>query len=417
MESNPTNELAPLLALIGPVLSSTLPAEFELQLFEQVRLKTSLLLRRRRLREQRERQRRTRQYLRRRRAFLLSSLAAALSLLSATDTQTVVPNPKRRQNFWTMAQRFNDDEFKSQFHVSRSTFDHLLQLIGPAIKRKETTSVVPIEPGRRLAITLWWLARSGEYRGISGFFGVGVGTVCSIIRQVCTTIVERLLHRFVSLPSDQQLDETLQAFKDRCYPQCAGAIGVTHIPVTATRKNPEQYLNKNGWHSVILFTDVHAGCPGSSSSTTVLSSSSLSMKAVEIHLIGDVSFPLKPWLMKGYSSEEQLTSEQRRFSFTLSSGLSVVDAAFACLRGRWRCLLKKVDMDMAPKIITTCCILHNICEVQGDHFLPEWNTEVRPLDGSGRQPDMDPSVSESYGTAEAMRDTIQEVRVHVFGQS
>lgn len=29
------------------------------------------------------------------------------------------------------------------------------------------------------------------------------------------------------------------------------------------------------------FTDVHAGCPGSSSSTTVLSSSSLSMKAVE----------------------------------------------------------------------------------------------------------------------------------------
>lgn len=252
MESNPTNELAPLLALIGPVLSSTLPAEFELQLFEQVRLKTSLLLRRRRLREQRERQRRTRQYLRRRRAFLLSSLAAALSLLSATDTQTVVPNPKRRQNFWTMAQRFNDDEFKSQFHVSRSTFDHLLQLIGPAIKRKETTSVVPIEPGRRLAITLWWLARSGEYRGISGFFGVGVGTVCSIIRQVCTTIVERLLHRFVSLPSDQQLDETLQAFKDRCYPQCAGAIGVTHIPVTATRKNPEQYLNKNGWHSVIL---------------------------------------------------------------------------------------------------------------------------------------------------------------------
>ena len=33
------------------------------------------------------------------------------------------------------------------------------------------------------------------------------------------------------------------------------------------------------------------------------------------------------------------------------------------LKGRWRCLLVKLDesVDKIPLTITTCCILHNIC--------------------------------------------------------
>ena len=67
-----------------------------------------------------------------------------------------------------------------------------------------------------------------------------------------SAIVERLYSRFVSLPSGAGLDDALRAFKDRCYPQCAGAIGGTHIPIAPPRDNPDHYLNKRGWHSVIL---------------------------------------------------------------------------------------------------------------------------------------------------------------------
>ncbi|KAM8751452.1 uncharacterized protein AB9X84_013010 [Acanthopagrus schlegelii] len=437
MEPDREDSSALTAALLSSVLSLNVAPVLGDQVFELYRLQTTLL-RRRRLREMVERDRRRRQYLRRRRAFLLSSIAAILSLITSTSRHIWVRNRSPGQNFWSSAQSFDDEQWKAQFRVCRATFDYLLERIEPAIKRRRTNYRVPIEPRRRLAITLWWFARSGEYRSIADMFGVGIATVCVIVRQVTSAILERLYRRFVSLPAGQRLDETMSAFKDRCYPQCAGAIGRTHIPIATPRDNPEHYLNRRGWHSVILqavvdhdvrFTDVYAGWPGSISSASVLCSSDLYLKAedrpdgylfpreksvlcdgveVPVHLIGDTSFPLKPWLMKGYSSEHQLTAEQRRFTCTLSSARAVVDTAFTRLKGRWRCLLKKSDIDvsMMPRVVAACCILHNICENRGDSFLPEWNIEMAPTAGHLIQPDTEPYEEDTYCTAEVIRHTL-----------
>ncbi|XP_061577547.1 uncharacterized protein LOC133444079 isoform X2 [Cololabis saira] len=396
------------------------------------------LLRRSRAREVAERQRRRRLYLRRRRAFLLSSIAAMLSLLSSTRRPVWVKRRPPGQTFWSVAELFDEDEWKAQFRVSRETFDYLLRLLGPAIRRRRTNYRVPIEPRRRLAIALWWLARCGEYRCIAGMFGVGIATVCNIVRQVTAAIVERLHRRFVQLPRGQQLHDTVRAFAARRYPQCAGAIGGTHIPIAPPRDHPDHYLNRGGWHSVILqavvdhqlrFTDVYAGWPGSTSSSAVLCSSDLYLKAedrpdgylfpreksllyddveIPVHLIGDASYPLKPWLMKGYIEEHQLSPEQQRFTFTLASVRSVVDAAFMRLKGRWRCLLKKSDIDvsMMPRVVVSCCVLHNICEQRGDAFLPEWSVETAPSGTYLIQPEMEAYEGDVYCAAEVIRQTI-----------
>lgn len=112
--------------------------------------------------------------------------------------------------------------------------------------------------------------------------------------------------------------------------------------------------------------------------------------------------------MKGYSDEHQLSPEQRRFTFTLASARSVVDAAFMRLKGRWRCLLKKSDIDvsMMPKVVAACCVLHNICELQGDAFLPEWNVQTAPSGTCLIQPDVVPCQEETHGMAEVVRRTI-----------
>uniref|UniRef100_A0A3B5KIL0 DDE Tnp4 domain-containing protein n=1 Tax=Takifugu rubripes TaxID=31033 RepID=A0A3B5KIL0_TAKRU len=376
------------------------------------------LVQQRRVREMIDRDRRLRQYLRRRKAFLMSSVTAVLSIFTTTRNRHVwVRNRSSEDNFWSSVELFDDDEWKAQFRVSRATFDYLLEQVGPAIKRRRTNFRVPIEPKRRLAIALWWFARAGEYRTVSIMFGVGIATVCNIVRQVTSAILERLHQRFLSLPSDQRLDDVMAAFKERCYPQCAGAIGTTHIPVSPvalSRDRPDDYLNERAW--VVL--DVYAGWPGSTSSASVLSCSDLHTKAedqadgylfpkevslmIPVHLIGDTSFPLKPWLMKSYSLKDQLSPEQHRFTHTLSSACSVVDTAFTRLKGRWRCLLKKNDIDASnmSKVVVACCVLHNICEIRGDSFLPEWNTGTVNCSSYLRQPDMQPYDGDTFCPAE-----------------
>ncbi|KAJ0069750.1 hypothetical protein NL108_013304, partial [Boleophthalmus pectinirostris] len=191
-------------------------------------------------------------------------------------------------DFWQSAQRFTDEEWKAQFRVTRATFTHLLQLLESSITRKKTHIRMPIDARRRLAIALWWYGRGEEYRHIAERFGVGVTTVCIILRQVTMAIVNKLFKKFVLLPSGEKLDAAVRAFKELGYPQCAGAIGATHIPIVGPRENPQDYMNSSGWYSVILqavvdqdlhFTHVYAGWPGSSSNSTVLSSSDLLLKA------------------------------------------------------------------------------------------------------------------------------------------
>lgn len=129
---------------------------------------------------------------------------------------------------------------------------------------------------------------------------------------------------------------------------------------------------------------------------------------IPVHLIGDASFPLKLWLMKGYGQEYLLSPEQRRFTYTLSSACSVVDTAFMRLKGRWRCLLKKNDIDVSimSRVVVACCVLHNICENRGDSFLPEWNADMVPGSIYLRQPDMEPYDGDTYCATEVIRDTI-----------
>lgn len=45
----------------------------------------------------------------------------------------------------------------------------------------------PLTPGRKLAITLYWIAKGGHYGEVASVFDVGVSTVCGVVKQVTTT--------------------------------------------------------------------------------------------------------------------------------------------------------------------------------------------------------------------------------------
>ncbi len=56
----------------------------------------------------------------------------------------------------------------------------------------------------------------------------------------------------------------------------------------------------------------------------------------------------------------------------------VVENAFGCLKGRWRCLLKRNDAATkdVPTIISACCVLRNICEIHKEQFDETWMEEL-----------------------------------------
>ncbi|KAK7147951.1 hypothetical protein R3I94_010468 [Phoxinus phoxinus] len=307
--------------------------------------------------------------------------------------------------FWSnVLENFNEDQWRQHFRMSRDTFEFVLQLVELSLRRKLTNWRKPLEPRRRLAIVLWWYATPGEYRTISCLFGVGLSTVCTLVHEVTATLKRKLLKRFISLPKGEALQKALNGFAERGYPLCAGAIDGSHIPIIAPQEDATAYYNRKGWHSIVLqavvdhnfcFTDVYVGWPGRTHDARVLSNSpifkmaeqqggylfprenSMTVNDVEVpvHLIGDAAYPLKNWLMKGFTNHHALTPQQRHYNYRLSSARMVVENAFGRLKGRWRCLLKRNDVDTAlmSDVVAVCCVLHNICELNKEVYLPDWN--------------------------------------------
>ena len=80
-----------------------------------------------------------------------------------------------------------------------------------------------------------------------------------------------------------------------------------------------------------------------------------------------------------------------------------VENTFGRWKGRFQKFLKRVDMQVSTLVIviTASCILHNICEIQKNRFLDEWQPDVTPLD---QPPLLDPGADGATEDASDVRD-------------
>ena len=92
-------------------------------------------------------------------------------------------------------------------------------------------------------------------------------------------------------------------------------------------------------------------------------------------LVGDAAYPCRPWMLAPYKGHKNgLSREEYHWNFVQSSTRMCVERAFGMLKGRWRILLKRVDVHLknVPEFVITCLVLQNICIIFGDNF---WKTE------------------------------------------
>ena len=109
--------------------------------------------------------------------------------------------------------------------------------------------------------------------------------------------------------------------------------------------------------------------------------------------------------MKPYSEHGRLSVKQQMFNYRLSRARMVVECAFGRLKGRWRSLLKRNDINVRflPTYVATCCVLHNICEIHKDDFNDDWMIEQQGDSSQTRQ-----AAQPSNINSTAMANTIRE---------
>lgn len=162
-----------------------------------------------------------------------------------------------------------------------------------------------------------------------------------------------------------------------------GCIDGCHIQIPAPAKSAVSYINRKGYHSVLLqavcdhelmFTDCYAGEVGSVHDACVLRRSDLFTR---MNAAPESMFYTKKHLMVAFKNNGNVSREQERYNKALSAARSSIERAFALLKGRFR-RLKYLDMytvQQIPLYIMACCILHNVC-LRNDDLLPDCDPYV-----------------------------------------
>ncbi|XP_054708934.1 uncharacterized protein LOC129218640 [Uloborus diversus] len=270
------------------------------------------------------------------------------------------------------------------------------------LERKASNFRNPIPLGKRVAIALYKLGSSAEYRTIASLFGVHKSTVCECVLEFCSLLVDNLLKEVITFPSSTaEVSRLIGEFEDIWgFPQCCGAIVGSHIQIKPPKKNATCYHNYRSLYSVILlavvdakykFLYINVGATGRNNDSFVFKNSNLyrffrqstifpplnrilNNVSVPACLVADSAFPLLPFLQKPYIQRHQMPEYQKHCNSTLSRARVVVENAFGRLKARFRCL-QQMDFSIknTTKIIQACCILNNLCELNSDDVYPIWS--------------------------------------------
>ena len=118
--------------------------------------------------------------------------------------------------------------------MRKDTFMYICNQLKSTLNKADTPMKKAIPVEKRVAVALWRLSTNVEYRTIGHLFGISRSTVCVIVHEVCKAINKVLTPIYIKIPTGQQLKETVDLFENKWgFPQCAGAIDGSHIPIVA----------------------------------------------------------------------------------------------------------------------------------------------------------------------------------------
>ncbi|KAK3724687.1 hypothetical protein RRG08_041168 [Elysia crispata] len=255
--------------------------------------------------------------------------------------------------------------------MTPSTFQLLLQKVGPYLEKRSTNFRKPLSPEERLIITLRYLASGENHMSLSFHFRAGVSTVRGIIKETCQVLWTVLQSEVMPMPDKQQWLNIAADFGTRFdFPHCLGATDGKHIRIKKPNNSGSKFYNYKGFFSIVLlavtdasgkFVIVDVGSCGGNSDDGFFSRSAFGKRLLEnkLHLpnetvipgtnittpyvfVADDAFPLRNNIMKPFP-HRQLTREKEIFNYRLSRARNSVECSFGRLAQMWRILHRLME--------------------------------------------------------------------------
>lgn len=103
-------------------------------------------------------------------------------------------------------------------------------------------------------------------------------------------------------------------------------------------------------------------------------------RQVPYYFLADPGFPISEFLIPTYDRRNGLSRPRTRFNRRHSCARDVVERMFGQVKGRWRALLKPIELKrlgLVVKVISCAFLLHNYCIRQGDACPDQWYQEAQ----------------------------------------
>lgn len=236
---------------------------------------------------------------------------------------------------------------------------------------------------KQFLLCLWYLSNTESFRQLSDRFNVSLSSSHRLLLRTLSFLFD-IGPDYIKWPSaEEKVINSIQFEKQQGFKGIIGCIDGSHFKILRPEKDEEVYVNRKGYHSVImqgivdhrkLFIDVYCGESGSLHDARVLRRSTIFRNAENpnffgnYYLIGDSAYPYLEWLVVPFKDNGLLTEEHKQFNFKLSSTRMAVEHAFGLLKRRFRRLghFENLNIDIIVKCIMSSCILHNICILEND---------------------------------------------------
>ncbi|RUS89926.1 hypothetical protein EGW08_002278 [Elysia chlorotica] len=282
-------------------------------------------------------------------------------------------------------------DFMEFFRISPQLFHILMDALRDDLTKCHTNYKKPIDPERKLMLTLRYLATGATFRTIHKTFGLGLSTARLAIYDVCSAIQKQLTPSELPNQTAESLRETSEHFYRRWkYPHCIGALARRSIRIKRiSGGNITQPYNRN--HDLLLQVQAVTDADGMFTfleigeyvDTYPFKASSLGQAIMNKEIpipseepvlnattlpyvfVSDETFPLVANVMRPYPKRNvTYCSTKRAYNHCHSQVRQVAERTFDKMTSRWGILegTLVVNYNFAKLIVIACCILHNFVE-------------------------------------------------------